>query len=359
MLDLVGNLHLHTTASDGTATHDEVAAAAARAGLDFIMYTDHNTWVDGVAGWYRDPGSGHKILRLMGQEVNDQNLEQECNHLLCHFASRDLNSIAADPQQLIDVVNKHNGLSFLAHPIERPGYGPAKQTLPWISWNISGYTGIELWNAMSDVKWRLRSIPRGLLGAYLPQLVLSSPFPELLARWDELLTSGNKIVAIGGSDAHAWSITWKIFTRTVLPYEFLFRAVNTHLLLDADLSHDFDQARRQIYHALKRGHCYVSYDLIASPRGFSFEATSGSQQAMMGDTLILQSEATLRVESPRPAKLRLMKDGQLLLEKKGKDLVWHTSEPGVYRVEAYRRFWGEQRGWVFTNPIYLERAITP
>jgi hypothetical protein len=72
----------------------------------------------------------------------------------------------------------------------------------------------------------------------------------------------------------------------------------------------------------------------------------------------LQSEATLQVESPQRAKLRLIKDGQLLLEKKGKDLVWHTTEPGVYRVEAYRRFWGEQRGWVFTNPIYVERAIT-
>ena len=352
-LDIVGNLHLHTTASDGTATHDEVAAAAARAGLDFIIYTDHNTSVDGVAGWYHDPANGRKLLRLMGQEVNDQALEPECNHLLCHFVSSDLTSVASDPQQLIDTVDQHGGLTFLAHPIERPGYGPAKQMLPWISWDISGYTGIELWNAMSDVKWRLRSIPRGLAGAYMPNLVLSGPFPEMLAKWDELLMSGEKVVAVGSSDAHAWSATWKIFTRVILPYEFLFRAVNTHLLLDEALDKDVDRAGQQIYNALKAGHCYVSYDLIAAPHGFSFEATSGSQRAVMGDTLALQSTATLRVTSPHRARLRLIKDGKLLLEKKGKSLEWSTSEPGVYRVEAYRRFWGEKRGWVFTNPIYV------
>jgi hypothetical protein len=352
-LDIVGNLHLHTTASDGTASHDEVASAATRAGLDFIIYTDHNTWVGGVTGWFHDPANGRKLLRLMGQEVNDQALEPECNHLLCHFVSSDLTSVAADPQQLIDTVRERGGLTFLAHPVERPGYGPAKQMLPWISWDISGFIGIELWNAMSDVKWRLRSIPRGLVGAYLPQIVLSSPFPEMLAKWDELLTLGEKVVAVGSSDAHAWSVTWKIFTRTILPYEFLFRAVNTHLLLDEVLDRDVDQARRQIYNALKAGHCYVSYDLIASPRGFSFTASSGSQQVIMGDTLVLQSTAALRVVSPQRARLRLIKDGQVLLEKKGKSLEWSTSEPGVYRVEAYRRFWGEQRGWVFTNPIYV------
>ena len=30
-----------------------------------------------------------------------------------------------------------------------------------------------------------------------------------------------------------------------------------------------------------------------------------------------------------------------------------TSEPGVYRVEAYIHFRGRRRGWIFSNPIYI------
>src|SRR5437660_1084547 len=36
-----GILHVHTTRSDGGGTVDEVAAAAARAGLAFVIFTDH------------------------------------------------------------------------------------------------------------------------------------------------------------------------------------------------------------------------------------------------------------------------------------------------------------------------------
>ena len=36
-----GAYHVHTTLSDGAGTSDEVAHAAARAGLDFVVLTDH------------------------------------------------------------------------------------------------------------------------------------------------------------------------------------------------------------------------------------------------------------------------------------------------------------------------------
>jgi len=357
MPDVVGNLHLHTTTSDGTGTHDQVASAATRAGLDFIIYTDHNVSAEGVEGWYHDSSTGRKLLRLMGQEINDQSREPELNHLLCHFVCSDLNGVAADPQELINAITERGGLSFLAHPLERPGYEAAEQMYPWISWDISGYTGIELWNAMSDTKWHLRTMLRAVLGAYLPNWVLNGPFPELLIKWDELLATGQKVVAIGNSDAHAWSFSLGPFTRVVYPYEFLFRAVNTHLILPEPLNEDANMASQQVYNVLKMGHCYVSYDLIGSPRGFTFTGASGTQEAIMGDTLTLQSEATLRVVSPHRAKLRLIKDGQLLTKTQGKELVWQTAEPGIYRVEAYRQYWGQQRGWVFTNPIYLRAEV--
>jgi DNA polymerase (family X) len=40
--DLKGDLHCHTTASDGTASIEEMAAAAARAGYEYLAITDHS-----------------------------------------------------------------------------------------------------------------------------------------------------------------------------------------------------------------------------------------------------------------------------------------------------------------------------
>ncbi|MBN1993199.1 MAG: CehA/McbA family metallohydrolase [Anaerolineae bacterium] len=353
LVEIVGNLHLHTTASDGTGTHAEVAAAAARAGLDFIVYTDHNTWVDGNEGWYRDSGSGREVLRLMGQEINDEQRQPECDHLLAHFVCQNLQPVAARPQQLIEAVLAANGLCFLAHPLERPGYGGPQAIYPWVDWEISGFTGLELWNTMTEVKWQLRNLARGITGAYLPYWVLRGPFPETLAKWDELLAGGQKVVAIGNADAHGNVYAKGPFRRRIYPYEFLFRAVNTHLLLAQPLARELDQARQQIRQALQQGHCFVSYDLIASSRGFTFTAASGPNQASMGDTLTLSEKATLSVVSPQSAWLRLVQDGQIIAQTKGKSLTWQTDTPGVYRLEAYRRYWGRQRGWVFTNPIYI------
>lgn len=355
MPEIVGNLHLHTTASDGTGSHDEVAAAAARAGLDFIVYTDHNIAVEGMDGWYHLSSNGHKTLRLMGQEINDTQLVPELNHLLCHFVTEDFQPIAANPQALIDAVHTRGGVTFLAHPLERPGIGAAREIYPWLSWEVSGFTGIEIWNAMTDVKWQLRTKPRAIVGAYLPKMVLTGPFPEVLAKWDQLLATGQKVVAIGNSDAHAMSFSLGPLRRTVYPYEYLFRAVNTHLLLNVPLANEVNEARQQIFETLRLGHCFVSYDLLASSRGFSFSANSGAAQAIMGDTLPLQEAAIFQVASPLPARLRLLHNGRVVAETRGRELTLRTGEPGVYRVEAYRQFWGWQRGWVFTNPIYVLR----
>ncbi len=40
--DLKGDLHCHTTASDGTASIEEMAAAAAQAGYEYLAITDHS-----------------------------------------------------------------------------------------------------------------------------------------------------------------------------------------------------------------------------------------------------------------------------------------------------------------------------
>ena len=55
-----------------------------------------------------------------------------------------------------------------------------------------------------------------------------------------------------------------------------------------------------------------------------------------------------------PAECRLLKDGEMLrASDKRTSFAQAISEPGVYRVEAYLRYKGRRRGWIFSNPIYI------
>jgi hypothetical protein len=49
-----------------------------------------------------------------------------------------------------------------------------------------------------------------------------------------------------------------------------------------------------------------------------------------------------------------LKDGKTIKTWLNKDSCTHiTTEPGVYRVEAYLDYLGIRRGWIFSNPIYV------
>ena len=47
MPEVIVNLHMHTRYSDGDGSHTDIVQAALRAGLDAVIVTDHNVWVNG------------------------------------------------------------------------------------------------------------------------------------------------------------------------------------------------------------------------------------------------------------------------------------------------------------------------
>ena len=74
----------------------------------------------------------------------------------------------------------------------------------------------------------------------------------------------------------------------------------------------------------------------------------------MGDELPAKNGVTLQAKLPSAAEMRLLKDGQVIQTWKNKLSCTHiTTEPGVYRIEAYRRYLGKLRGWIYSNPIYV------
>ncbi len=354
--EYVGNIHLHTTCSDGTATHEEITRIAQSAGLDFVIPTDHNVLAKGKEGWY-----GPTLL-LVGEEVHDTQRVPEVNHYLAFDITKDVACYAKDPQAVIDAVNSQGGFGFIAHPFEHSAPRFNEAALPWVDWTVTGYTGLELWNYMSEFKAHLPNMYRAVLLVFFPQAAMRGPFPETLAQWDELLRT-RKVVAICGSDAHATTYRLGPLVREVFSYKHLFRASNLHILTEEVFNGQLDHDKKVIYEALKVGHCFTAYDLLGDTRGFRFTATSyppdcksgGSRaaEAIMGDEITLQSQILFEVSSPQRAHIRLLRDGTTVAQTVGKKLHYTARKQGVYRVEAYRRYLFRKRGWVFTNTIYV------
>ncbi|NJN54657.1 MAG: hypothetical protein HC804_07805 [Anaerolineae bacterium] len=85
LVEVKGNMHMHTPYSDGEKWHAEIANAAIEAGLDYIIVTDHNIWVDGVEGYYEN--SDGRVLLLAGEEVHHVRREPQASHLLVYGAN--------------------------------------------------------------------------------------------------------------------------------------------------------------------------------------------------------------------------------------------------------------------------------
>jgi hypothetical protein len=141
--------------------------------------------------------------------------------------------------------------------------------------------------------------------------------------------------------------------REVLPYDYLFRCVNTHLLIDRPFVREFETDRALVFEALRAGHAFVGYDLSAPTKGFRFTAKSGATSAMMGDALPRRGAVKFEIVCPVPAQIKLLRNGRTVATTQGKKLSYTSIEPGVYRVECYRPFRLLNRGWIFSNPIYV------
>jgi len=342
--EIVGNLHMHTPFSDGEFYHDQIAEAAVAAGLDFVATTDHNVWVDGPEGYHGD------VLLLVGEEIHDNRRQPQANHCLVYGADAEMCLHAESPQALIDAARERNALTFLAHPCDFPLSFVGEDGLPWVDWEIEGYTGIELWNYMSEFKARIPNRLIAIWHAFNPRQAIRGPFRETLALWDSLLAEGRRVSAIGGADAHGSTYSLGPITRTLFPYEYLFRCVNVHVLVDRPLSRDVSVDKQSIYAALAQGRCWIGYDLLGDTRGFRFAARSMSNTAGIGEDLKRAAAVNFEVETPAAGHIRLVRAGGGVVARSNGRALKHTSaDAGAYRVEVARG----GKGWIFSNPIYV------
>jgi hypothetical protein len=275
--------------------------------------------------------------------------------LLVLGAKRELATYAHTPQVLIDAANKANALTFLAHPDEVSCPVNHETDITWVDWEVRGFTGIELWNGLSEFKNVIKSKLHAIFYAYQPHLIARGPQAATLERWNRLHAEGLRVVAIGGSDAHNLPASLGPLHRRIFPYAWHFRGVNTHLLLPRALSWvDAHEDGKLILGALRQGNAFVGYDLPHSTRGFRFSAVGREKTAIMGDQMDGEGGVTFQIRMPFKHPCRLLKDGQVLRSFSGRESYTHiTTEPGVYRVEADIAYYGRMRSWIFSNPIYV------
>jgi hypothetical protein len=160
-------------------------------------------------------------------------------------------------------------------------------------------------------------------------------------------------VAIGGSDGHATLYRLGPLRKRVFPYAHLFGAVNTHLLVEGAWSGALAEDAARLYSALAAGRAFVANRALGPARGFRFTATQGGREYTLGDALPA-GPAEFAVHTPARAHLRLLRDGACIAMAHGTDLHHQDERPGVYRAEALRRYGLRQRGWIYSNPIWLQ-----
>jgi len=336
MREYVGAVHLHSCYSDGSGTVREITAAARRAGLDFVVLTDHDTLrprEDGWQGWHDD------VLLVVGVEISCLRR----SHVVA-LGAADVADLRWKPLRrvLFDLQNQ-NADAFVAHahPAHIMGYSLKAGELQ--DWEIPGFAGVELWSFMHDLcdgltPWRMPSF------LYTWRRYIRGPHPGTVAHWDRI-TQVRRFAAVGALDNHA--IAFPLLGPRFLSYEEGFRTLRTHVLspdwtgtaADTDL----------LAEALREGRAFIALDLLADARGFRFEADAGGRPLRLGQEHPWCGRTVLHVHSPVPARLTLRCDGAVVMEISATDLEYHADRPGVYRVEAHLG----GRPWVYTNPIYL------
>ena len=344
--EYVGNLHIHTTRSDGGGNAQEVADVARAVGLDFIILNDHSFLTQ---LHLEDQGYHKGVLVLVGSEIGTSS-----HHYLAFNITHQVNDESHSPQEVIDAVKRQGGIGFIAHPFEKGMHFLENSvTYPWRDWSVKDYTGICIWNFSSRWKENVRSFWHGLFHLIFKRYTLKGPSKETLAMWDKLCSEG-QIVAIGGSDAHASFIKIGFIKFKPLSYKYLLNTINTHVLTSLPLSGDVTIDKKIIYDSFRKGNCFIAHDGLWSAKGFNFSFHREDRESLEMGQEGKFSPGTLVIKLPGRGLIRIMKDGSLFKTGYGNGLSATIHERGIYRVEVFRKtpLFG-LRPWIFSNPIYL------
>lgn len=304
---LKGDLHSHTVHSDGSYTIAEAIRIMEELGCDFLAMTDHNTASQNhvcpkisplvlIPGYELTTNDGHANFLGAVDPVDDFRVRR-MDDIRHHFQTA-----------------KNRGARRVLNHIKC-------DRLPW-KWSFDvDYDYVEIWNG----PWLERN-------------------QRALDWWQQQLSAGRRIIAVGGSDVHKPHPLVKHGTPTTWVYAHA-------------------RAMEDILAAMDRGHVFVS----CSPRGPTIDFHIGD--CMMGDTLEPGSTgAPVPVEANLSLGALESGDRIKILSDWGKEAEWVSEAAGefsyswtvadrrFYRVEIWRyaEHTGHEALAAVSNPIYLQ-----
>jgi hypothetical protein len=177
-----GNLHTHTSNSDGDSTPDEVATWYREHGYNFLVLSDHNHLTE-VTELNAVHGAKEQFLLIPGEEVTDA-YQKSPIHINAYDLASELqprhgDSVAATIQNNVDSILAAKALPSINHP---------------------NY----YWAVTAEDLLRVEKL--GLMEVYNGHPTVNNVggggFRSLDEMWDVLLTAGRRLNGIAVDDAH-------------------------------------------------------------------------------------------------------------------------------------------------------------
>jgi len=337
-----GAIHIHTNYSDGTSTIKQIVRAAKKAGLEWIIITDHNN-LTGLKeeGWYDG------VAVIVGEEISPK--------LGDHYLAFDITQAISEklhPQEFINEVNNQGGFGFIAHPDESSNRKHKLPPLKWTDWDVNNFQGLEIWNYLSD--WGDNCDPKkGLYNYVFRHQMLKGPTQKVLNWWDKLNNKNAEIFpAIGSLDAHALKHYWfkKLYLK-IFPYKDCFKTITNYVYLEEKLSPNFNKAKKQIYDAVRFGNNLIINRIWSKKSDeISFYIENNSKKAFSGDKISLNEENILTVKLPKIGNIRILNNGKVIRDVNTYEFQMSDLKTGKYRLEVRYK----NRPWIFSNPIIVE-----
>jgi hypothetical protein len=355
-----GAYHIHTTRSDGASDKPAIAAAAARAGLKFAIFTDHG---DGTLP-PDPPAYLSGVLCIEGVEISTDG-----GHYVALGMQPSPYPLGGEPSAVVEDVHRLGGFGVAAHP------DSLKSSLAWRDWDAP-IDGIEWLSA--DSEWRDESSTT-LVRTFVDYLLRPGPALALLMdrpvttlkRWDEL-TRRRPVVALAGHDAHGGigrgmeeGGARKRALGRVPSYEASFRTFSDSVILDEKLTGEARADGERVLDAIRHGRVFTVIDAIATPGYVELWASRGSpaSESTMG-AVVSPGPSSIRVKVAEPSGSQLVAMTQGATINTTNRAEFGTALEGftgAFRVEV--RVPGAPGTppvpWLVTNPVYFLPASPP
>jgi hypothetical protein len=364
---LAGVFSVHTDRShDARGTREQVAAAGARGGLDFVVVGDHPP-SPRKSGWeFWDPVFLEGVLVEGGQELR----APEAGKLLVMGVDTTYRRWEASYGSMASMLGSRGATSFVVH-----GRGP-RTSERWVHPTVMGIQGWEVLDISEFARHRLRSpwglyhlitalvgFPLGMGDKALLHLMREGFDTPTVAAYDSLRI-GRPLVATAGLNVHP-----KLALGPFLlpPYGPFFKTLVCLVAAPGPFPGDAEEASAGLVELVREGDLFIALGRHERARAFRLGAVRGSEVvARMGRDTPALGGMVLRGgfegEAPRRVVYRILRNGREVVWLRGADLEWAPPRAGFYRVEVYT--YGARLGdtffrlrpWIFANPIGLVGA---